>query len=64
METAVAIKIKAWADKIMALLTNVANFKSWNSTVIPADGQIRQGEKINLFQNSTQEELLTLKFHS
>jgi len=46
METAIAINIKASADKIMALLTNTTDFTKWNSTVISVDGQIKQGEKI------------------
>lgn len=48
METAVAINIKASADKIMALLTNASGFTKWNSTVISVGGQIKQGEKIKL----------------
>ncbi len=40
METAVAINIKASADKIMALLTNASGFTKWNPTVISVDGQI------------------------
>jgi hypothetical protein len=48
METAVAINIKASANKIMALLTNATDFTKWNSTIISVDGQIKQGEKIKL----------------
>jgi hypothetical protein len=61
METAVAINIKASADKIMALLTNVSDFAKWNSTVISVDGQIKQGEKIKLVSKLDPKRTFNLK---
>ena len=61
METAVAINVKASADKIMALLTNASDFTKWNSTVISVDGQIKQGEKIKLVSKLDPKRTFNLK---
>ena len=61
LETAVAINIKASADKIMALLTNASRFTNWNSTVISVDGQIKQGEKIKLVSKLDPKRTFNLK---
>lgn len=61
METAVAINIKASADKIMALLTNASDFTKWNSTVISVQGQIKQGEKIKLVSTLDPKRTFNLK---
>jgi len=61
METAIAINIKASADKIMALLTNASDFTKWNSTVISVDGQIKQGEKIKLVSKLDPKRTFNLK---
>lgn len=61
METAVAINIKASADKIMALLTNAPGFTKWNSTVVSVEGQIKQGEKIKLVSKLDPKRTFNLK---
>jgi hypothetical protein len=61
METAVAINIKASADKIMALLTNASGFTKWNSTVISVDRQIKQSEKIKLVSKLDPKRTFNLK---
>lgn len=61
METAVAINIRASADKIMALLTNATEFANWNSTVVSVDGQIKQGEKIKLVSKLDPKRTFNLK---
>lgn len=48
MECAVAINIRAPAERIWALLTNAADFPRWNSTVTSIDGEIAQGHKLKL----------------
>lgn len=46
--TSVSAVIKADPAVIWALLTNAADYKRWNSTVISIEGQIAPGEKIRL----------------
>jgi hypothetical protein len=48
MECGVAINIQAKPDKIWALLTNAAEFPSWNTTVSSIEGTIALGQKIKL----------------
>ena len=47
-ETAVTINIQADPAIVWTLLTNAADFPRWNSTVISLEGEIKQGETINL----------------
>ena len=46
--TEVSIHIDAPTQKIWELLTDVARFASWNSTVLEMTGQISSGERIAL----------------
>lgn len=46
--TSVSTVIKADPAVIWALLTNAADYKRWNSTVISIEGEIAPGEKIRL----------------
>lgn len=46
--TSVSTKIQADAAVVWALLTNAEDFPRWNSTVLSLQGDIRQGEKIEL----------------
>ena len=48
LEYRVGIEIAASPDKVWALLTNAAEFPSWNSTIISIGGNIAEGEKIKL----------------
>ena len=46
--TSVSTVIKADPAVIWALLTNAADYKRWNSTVVSIEGDIAPGEKIHL----------------
>ncbi len=46
--TSVSTVIKADPAVIWALLTNAADYKRWNSTVVSIEGDIEPGEKIRL----------------
>lgn len=46
--TSVGADIQADAAIIWALLTNAADYKRWNSTIVSIDGNIAPGEKIQL----------------
>jgi uncharacterized protein YndB with AHSA1/START domain len=46
--TSVSTVIKADPAIVWALLTNAADYKRWNSTVISIEGEIAPGEKIRL----------------
>jgi uncharacterized protein YndB with AHSA1/START domain len=46
--TTVQTIIKADPTIVWALLTNAADFKRWNSTVVSIEGEIAPGEKIRL----------------
>lgn len=48
MQCGVSINIEARPEKIWTLLTNAANFPSWNSTVQSIEGTIALGQKIIL----------------
>ncbi len=48
MENAVSIKINASPEKIWKLLTNVAGYTGWNSTIVNISGNIVLGGKVNL----------------
>jgi len=48
MECAVAIPIRAPANRIWGLLTNAKDFPRWNSTVTSIEGEIRLGHKLKL----------------
>jgi hypothetical protein len=48
MECAVAINIRASANRIWELLTNAADFPRWNSTVSSLKGEIALGQKLQL----------------
>lgn len=47
-ETSVEIDIRAKPERVWALLTNAADYPSWNSTVVSLEGRIALGEKIVL----------------
>lgn len=61
MQTAIAINIKAPADKIMRLLTDAKNFTKWNSTVISVEGEIKQGKTIKLISKLDPKRTFNLK---
>jgi len=46
--TSVSINIQADPSIIWALLTNAADYKRWNSTIVSIEGEIAPGEKIRL----------------
>lgn len=46
--TSVSNTIQADAAIVWALLTNAADFKRWNSTIVSIEGDIAEGEKIRL----------------
>lgn len=46
--TTVEIDIMASPETVWALLTDAANYPSWNSTIIEIKGDIAMGEKIKL----------------
>lgn len=46
--TTVSINITADAATVWGLLTNAAEFPDWNSTVVSLEGNIAEGEKIQL----------------
>ena len=48
MECAVEVGIKASPSVVWNLLTNAADFPSWNSTVKSIDGDIKLGERLAL----------------
>ena len=57
--TTVSIAIQADPAIVWALLTNAADYPRWNSTVVSIQGDIREGEKIQL--KSTLDEKHTFK---
>lgn len=48
LQYAIAIQIKASADKLWTLLTSAGDFPRWNSTVTSIEGTIALGQKIKL----------------
>ena len=60
-ETAVSIQIQADPSVIWQLLTNASDFPRWNSTVVSIEGEIKQGQTINL--KSTLDEKRTFKLN-
>jgi len=44
----VEINIRAKSERVWALLTDAKGFPRWNSTVTGIEGQIREGEKLQL----------------
>ena len=58
-ETAVRTHIQADPAIIWSLLTNAADFPRWNSTVVSLDGDIKEGETLQL--KSTLDESRTFK---
>jgi hypothetical protein len=48
MSCAVAVNIRATAEKVWRLLTDAEGFPRWNSTVTGIEGQIREGQKLRL----------------
>ncbi len=46
MECGVAIRIDAPPEKVWSLLTNLADFPKWNSTVESIEGKIEDGAKL------------------
>ena len=46
--TTVSIDIQADPSIVWALLTNVADFPRWNSTILELQGEIRDGQSIKL----------------
>lgn len=47
-ETSVSVDIAATADRVWALLTDVAGIPRWNSTVVSLTGEIKPGGRIAL----------------
>lgn len=45
---AIRCDVRASRDAIWALLTNVASYPKWNSTVMSLEGEIRPGERLKL----------------
>lgn len=60
-QTVVTIDIAAPAEKIWALLTDAASFKSWNSTIVELTGTIAPGERIQLRSTLAPERTFKLK---
>lgn len=48
MVCGVEVNIRAKADSIWGILTDAKDFPRWNSTVTKIEGQIREGEKIQV----------------
>jgi hypothetical protein len=48
MTCAVAVNISASAEIVWSLLTDAKGFSRWNSTVTGIEGQIREGERLEL----------------
>jgi hypothetical protein len=48
MECSVGINVRAKPSAVWALLTNAAEFPSWNSTVTGIEGEIALGQKLAL----------------
>ena len=57
----VAININAPAEAVWKLLTNAANFPSWNSTAKSIEGNIAEGQKIKLVANIAPDRTFKLK---
>ena len=57
----VAININAPAETVWKLLTDAANFPSWNSTVKSIDGSIAEGQKIKLVAHVAPDRTFKLK---
>ncbi len=47
-QTTVAVDIAAPAETIWKLMTDVGNFKTWNTTIVELTGKIAPGERIRL----------------
>lgn len=47
-ETTVSIVINASPEKIWNILTNVPDYKSWNSTIVSIEGEIKAGGEIKI----------------
>jgi uncharacterized protein YndB with AHSA1/START domain len=60
-QTSVAIDIAAPAEKVWALLTDAANYKTWNSTIVELQGKIAPGERIQLRSTLAPERTFRLK---
>lgn len=58
---AVTINIQAKPKAVWAILTNVANFTKWNSTVISMEGKIGLNETVKLKATSAPERTFNLK---
>ncbi|NJN80115.1 MAG: SRPBCC domain-containing protein [Anaerolineales bacterium] len=58
-ETSVSVHIEADASIVWALLTHASDFSRWNSTIISIQGEIKQGETIEL--KSTLDETRSFK---
>lgn len=61
MEYAAGINIKASVDRVWALMTNGANFPSWNSTIKSIEGQIAAGQTIRLVATIAPNRVFNLK---
>lgn len=53
MECSVRVNIRAPRAKVLALLTNAADFPRWNSTVKSIEGSIAEGQRIKLRTTAT-----------
>jgi len=47
-ETTVSILINVTPEKIWQVLTNLSDYKSWNSTIVSIQGEMRVGGKVEL----------------
>ena len=60
-ETSVCLDIKAEPNKIWTLLTNASLYPKWNSTIISIEGNIAQGQTINLKSTLDPKRIFKLK---
>ncbi len=60
-ETAISIEIDSDAAIVWSLLTHAADYPRWNSTIISMQGEIEEGEKIQLISTLDPERTFKLK---
>ena len=60
-ETSVSIPIQADPAMVWALLTNAADYPSWNSTVVSLKGEIKQGGFLELKSTLDEKRVFKLK---
>lgn len=64
MQTSVTAYINAPAHKIMGLLTDAKNMTSWNSTLISVEGEIKEGNTLQLVSKLDPNRTFKLKIAS